>query len=39
MLLGALILMRFRNEILTRESHRPWVRQLALNNVKIMGKN
>jgi len=37
-LLGALTLMRFRNEILTRESHRPWVRQLVLNNIKMTGK-
>ncbi len=27
--LGALTLMRFRNEILRRESHRPWVRALV----------
>ncbi len=27
--LGALSLMRFRNEILSRESHRPWVRALT----------
>jgi len=33
-LLGALTLMRFRNEILTRESHRPWVRQLIQNTIK-----
>lgn len=38
-LLVALTLMRFRNEILTRESHRPWVRLLALNNIKMTGKN
>ncbi len=34
-LLGALTLMRFRNEILTRESHRPWVRQLIQHNMNI----
>ncbi|MEH6452199.1 MAG: heme ABC transporter permease [Psychromonas sp.] len=30
--LGALTLMRFRNEILTREGHRPWVAQLVGNS-------
>ncbi|HEY5715458.1 MAG TPA: heme ABC transporter permease [Psychromonas sp.] len=36
-LLGALTLMRFRNEILTRESHRPWVRKLVENNMNRTG--
>ncbi|MGB5444858.1 MAG: heme ABC transporter permease [Psychromonas sp.] len=36
-LLGALTLMRFRNEILIRESHRPWVRQLLESNITVAG--
>ncbi len=27
--LGALTLMRFRNELLMREWHRPWVKEIA----------
>lgn len=32
--LGTLTLMRFRNEILTRESHRPWVKALVIEEGK-----
>ena len=32
--LGTLTLMRFRNEILTRESHRPWVKALVIGEEK-----
>ncbi|WP_372881304.1 heme ABC transporter permease [Psychromonas sp.] len=38
-LLGALTLMRFRNEILTRESHRPWVRALIENSLNTTENN
>jgi len=37
--LGALTLMRFRNEILTRESHRPWVAQLIENTNSNIVRN
>ncbi|NOH84915.1 heme ABC transporter permease [Vibrio sp. 03-59-1] len=31
---GAVTMLRFRNEIISKESHRPWVQQLALDNAK-----
>ncbi|RAH17906.1 heme ABC transporter permease, partial [Vibrio vulnificus] len=31
---AAVTMVRFRNEIISKESHRPWVRQLALGKTQ-----